>query len=316
MPEERLRSITSSSHLAPDDVARHTFGSVRRGFDPDEVRAYLESIAVGLRAIAERENQLLQEVADAEHRAANPVLDEAALTAALGTETARVLHSAHEAAAEMVAKAEAEATRILTEAHEEIERGPGPDRVPVGRAACRGRGGGRRAPRADRPAGRRPSWRRARNEADELLAHGPGAVPGHGRRGPGAPVPGAGRPGQAPEGAPRPDRAAAGRPRAADRDGPGRPPFDRRHRRGSVRRRGQRPAGRRGGRPCRRPRAPTRARPRRWRRCCWPRRPRPLPTRSCRTRSDGRRRSRPDRGREVESRSPDRRGAAGATASR
>jgi DivIVA domain-containing protein len=121
MPEERLRSITSSSHLAPDDVARHTFGSVRRGFDPNEVRAYLESLAVGLRALAEREEQLIQEVAAAEHRAANPVLDDAALTAALGTETARVLHSAHEAAAEMVAKAEAEAARILTEARQEID---------------------------------------------------------------------------------------------------------------------------------------------------------------------------------------------------
>ena len=43
------------------------------------------------------------------------MLDDATLTAALGTETARVLHSAHEAAAEMVANAEAEADRLLTE---------------------------------------------------------------------------------------------------------------------------------------------------------------------------------------------------------
>ena len=35
MPEERRMTITSSPHLAPDDVARHTFASVRRGFDPD-----------------------------------------------------------------------------------------------------------------------------------------------------------------------------------------------------------------------------------------------------------------------------------------
>lgn len=114
-------SITSSLHLAPDDVARHTFASVRRGFDPNEVRSYLESVAVGLRGIADRERQLLEDLADAEHRAANPVLDEPTLTSALGTETARVLHSAHEVAAEMVAKAEAEATRLLTEAREEIE---------------------------------------------------------------------------------------------------------------------------------------------------------------------------------------------------
>ena len=114
-------SITSSLHLAPDDVARHTFGSVRRGFDPSEVRAYLESVAAGLRTVAEREEELLRDLADAERRAANPVLDEPTLTSALGTETARVLHSAHEAAAEMVAKAEAEADRILTGAREEIE---------------------------------------------------------------------------------------------------------------------------------------------------------------------------------------------------
>jgi DivIVA domain-containing protein len=122
MPEERLMSITSSSHLAPDDVARHTFGSVRRGFDPGEVRAYLESIAMGLRGIAEREHDLLQDLADAEHRAANPVLDEATLTAAVGAETARVLHSAHEVATEATVKAKAEAELLLTEAGEEIEQ--------------------------------------------------------------------------------------------------------------------------------------------------------------------------------------------------
>jgi DivIVA domain-containing protein len=122
MPEERLRSITSSSHLIPDDVARHTFGSVRRGFDPSEVRAYLESIAVGLRTIAEREHELLSELADAEHRAANPVLDEATLTAAVGVETARVLNSAHEVAADLTARAKEEAEHNLAAAYEQIEQ--------------------------------------------------------------------------------------------------------------------------------------------------------------------------------------------------
>jgi DivIVA domain-containing protein len=122
MPEERLMSISSSSHLTPDDVARHSFGTVRRGFDPNEVRAYLESLAASLRGIGERERQLLDELSDAEYRASHPVLDEATLTAALGTETARVLHSAHEVAAEMLAKSEAEANRLLTEGREEIEQ--------------------------------------------------------------------------------------------------------------------------------------------------------------------------------------------------
>ena len=112
-------TITSSPHLAPDDVARHTFASVRRGFDTDEVRDYLESISIALRGVADRERQLLQELAEAEHRAANPVLDEPTLTAALGLETARVLHSAHEVAAELVAKADAEANRLRSEADQE-----------------------------------------------------------------------------------------------------------------------------------------------------------------------------------------------------
>ncbi len=122
MPEERRMTITSSPHLAPDDVARHTFASVRRGFDPGEVRDYLESIADGLRGLAEREREILQELAASEVRAANPVLDEPTLTEALGKETARVLHSAHEVAAEVLANAEAEAQRLLGEATDTAEQ--------------------------------------------------------------------------------------------------------------------------------------------------------------------------------------------------
>jgi DivIVA domain-containing protein len=121
MSEDRLVSITSSSHLVPDDVARHTFGTVRRGFDPGEVRAYLESIALGLRSVGEREAELLRELADAEHRAAHPVLDQATLTDAVGSETARVLLSAHEVAADMEAKAKAEAELLLSEATRQAE---------------------------------------------------------------------------------------------------------------------------------------------------------------------------------------------------
>ena len=66
MPEQRRMTITSSPHLAPDDVARHTFASVRRGFDPTEVRDYLESIATGLRALSDREHELVAALADAE----------------------------------------------------------------------------------------------------------------------------------------------------------------------------------------------------------------------------------------------------------
>ncbi len=122
MPEERRLTITSSPHLAPDEVARHTFASVRRGFDPAEVRDYLESLAAGLRAQIERDQELRDALAAAEERAANPVIDEATLTSAVGKETARVLQSAHDAAAEMVANAEAEAERLMSEARADSDR--------------------------------------------------------------------------------------------------------------------------------------------------------------------------------------------------
>jgi DivIVA domain-containing protein len=114
-------AITSSPLLAPDDVARHTFTTVRRGFDPKEVRAYLESLAHGLTSLAEREQQVLEDLAATERRAQNPVLDEATLVAALGQQTARVLHSAHEVADEQLTKAREEADRLLSDANEQAE---------------------------------------------------------------------------------------------------------------------------------------------------------------------------------------------------
>ncbi len=121
MPEERV-TISTSSRVHPDEVARHTFGTTRRGFDPAEVRSFLEHVARELAAAADREQDLRRMLAEAERRAENPVLDEATLTAALGTETARVLRSAHEAAAELVGKAENDAARMRAHAQDEVEQ--------------------------------------------------------------------------------------------------------------------------------------------------------------------------------------------------
>ena len=119
MAEDRTIAISSSNHLGPDEIARHTFGTSRRGFDPNEVRAFLEEVARELSSAQDRERLLEKDIAEAEHRAENPVLDEATLTAALGQETARVLRSAHDAAAELVAKAEADAARLRTQVEDE-----------------------------------------------------------------------------------------------------------------------------------------------------------------------------------------------------
>ena len=119
MAEDRKLTISSSSHLHPDEVARHTFGTSRRGFDPSEVREYLEQLARELVAASERAQRLQELLEQAEHRAQNPVLDGETLTTALGQETARVLRSAHEAASELKGRAEADANRMLTEAQED-----------------------------------------------------------------------------------------------------------------------------------------------------------------------------------------------------
>jgi DivIVA domain-containing protein len=111
MPDERL-TISSSGRVHPDEVARHTFGTQRRGFDPAEVRSFLEHVARELVASADREQELRRALTEAENRAANPVLDESTLTAALGLETARVLRSAHEAAADLVGRAQEEAEQL------------------------------------------------------------------------------------------------------------------------------------------------------------------------------------------------------------
>jgi DivIVA domain-containing protein len=119
MADDRRLTISSSSRLQPDEVARHTFATTRRGFDPSEVREYLEHVRREMIAAQEHENELRELLAEAERRAQTPVLDEVTLTEALGQETVRVLRSAHDAAAELLRRAETDASRMVTEAQEE-----------------------------------------------------------------------------------------------------------------------------------------------------------------------------------------------------
>jgi DivIVA domain-containing protein len=122
MPDDRRLTISSTGRLSADEIARRTFATSRRGFDPAEVRAFLETLARDIHAAAEREDELRRALADAEYRAANPVLDEATLTTSLGQETARVLRTAHESAAELVARADGDAGRMRAEAQQEAEQ--------------------------------------------------------------------------------------------------------------------------------------------------------------------------------------------------
>lgn len=112
----------SDGPLSPEEVAHRGFGTTFRGFDTAEVRAYLQRVANDLREATARERDLHRRLADAEHRAAHPVLEGDALTRALGDEMGRVLATAQEAANGLKDKAEENAARILREAHDQAQR--------------------------------------------------------------------------------------------------------------------------------------------------------------------------------------------------
>ncbi len=111
----------SSSRIATGDIARHSFAIVRRGFDTDEVRAYLQSVSRSIEAFEEREQELRNAVAEAEERAAHPVVDEATLTASLGQHSAQILRHAHEEAARIVAQAQEGAATLLRETQSQVD---------------------------------------------------------------------------------------------------------------------------------------------------------------------------------------------------
>ncbi len=101
------------------DVARRSFAIVRRGFDPEEVREYLELLAKALEHADQREQELLHALEAAEERARHPVIDESVLTASLGQRSAAVLRGAHEEAARILAQAEEAAAAMVHEAQQQ-----------------------------------------------------------------------------------------------------------------------------------------------------------------------------------------------------
>ena len=115
------RPPISSSRIATGDIAQHSFAVVRRGFDTDEVRSYLQSVARNLEALEAREEELRAALTEAEERAAHPVVDEATLTASLGQHSAQILRHAHEEAARIVVQAQEGAATLLRETQSQVD---------------------------------------------------------------------------------------------------------------------------------------------------------------------------------------------------
>jgi DivIVA domain-containing protein len=105
--------------ISASEVARHTFGTARRGYDPDAVRAFLETVAREIQAFEAHDQELRTALAEAEERAAHPVLDQATLSAALGQQSAQVLRNAHDEAARITQIAEESAASTLRDAHQQ-----------------------------------------------------------------------------------------------------------------------------------------------------------------------------------------------------
>jgi DivIVA domain-containing protein len=120
--------VADSKRPAPaaSAVGRRTFSTAFRGYDQEEVKAYLEALAYEFRDLRDRitelEGELAAERGKAAPEAAPLKLDIATLTTALGEETARVLRTAQEAADDVRTRAEEGAARTLREAHEEAAR--------------------------------------------------------------------------------------------------------------------------------------------------------------------------------------------------
>ncbi len=139
-PSRRPGSRPGTSPSTPSPI-------VRRGFDTDEVRSYLQSVSRSLEALEAREEELRAALAEAEQRAAHPVVDEATLTASLGQHSAQILRHAHEEAARIVVQAQEGAATLLRDTQSQVERAAGAHRGVVRRAGRRGgaAGGERRA---------------------------------------------------------------------------------------------------------------------------------------------------------------------------
>src|SRR5580658_432490 len=112
------RRILSTTRHTSTDISRANFGVARKGYDQTEVRAYLDNVAREMQLLEGRMADLQHQWAEALRRAANPVLDEATLAAALGAQSAAILRSAHDEAGRVTGEAQERATAVFSQAQE------------------------------------------------------------------------------------------------------------------------------------------------------------------------------------------------------
>lgn len=108
---------------SPSSVAQASFGSVRKGFDPSEVREFLGQVAAEMNRLRERERQLEQSLLESKDaQLGTERIDDSTATRLLGEEAAHILQAARESAGMVKSKAEEGASTILREATDEAAR--------------------------------------------------------------------------------------------------------------------------------------------------------------------------------------------------
>jgi cell division initiation protein len=115
--------------ISPMDIQRQTFGTSRKGFDPEEVRTYLNMVAEEVAALQGERDRLHQEVQSLqslleEHRQRETILKNTLLTAQRVSE--EIKENARKQGENVIKEAELQADRLLelaqSRAHE-VERG-------------------------------------------------------------------------------------------------------------------------------------------------------------------------------------------------
>ncbi len=106
--------------LDPDDIAGYAFTRSRKGYEIDEVRAFLVNLGSRVRESQRMFADTERRLAELERRAVDPKdLDATAVTELLGEEMARVLESARVAAAEIRTKADEQSAAVTAAADEQ-----------------------------------------------------------------------------------------------------------------------------------------------------------------------------------------------------
>jgi cell division septum initiation protein DivIVA len=109
----------SADAVSGDLIAHRSFSVSRKGFDQQEVKEFLQLAASAVRSLHQRVEALEASLADAEHRIANPTLDEDTLMRMVGDETGSILRSARAAAKDMSASAERDSRQLRESAEQE-----------------------------------------------------------------------------------------------------------------------------------------------------------------------------------------------------